>query len=126
LGDQQFKAEALIALGTTRTSIESALASSAGNYSLCHGIFGNAQVLLYGAQMLCDAFVKDATIAYDAADAAIERFSKPGTVWPCGTHTDESPGLMLGLAGIGHYLLKLCQRSTPAVTILRKQEWMAG
>jgi lantibiotic biosynthesis protein len=126
LGDQQFKAEAMIALGATRTSIESALANSAGNYSLCHGIFGNAQVLLYGAQMLRDAPVKDAAIAYDASDAAIERFSRPGAVWPCGTHTDEAPGLMLGLAGIGHYLLKLHQRSTPAVTILRKQEWMAG
>jgi class II lanthipeptide synthase len=31
LGDQQFKTEAIIALGTTRRSIESALASSAGN-----------------------------------------------------------------------------------------------
>jgi lantibiotic modifying enzyme len=124
LGDQQFKAEAMIALGTTRKSIESALASSAGNYSLCHGVFGNAQVLLYGGQMLCDALGKDA-IAYDAADAAIERFSRHGSVWPCGTHTGETPGLMLGLAGIGHYLLKLYQRSTPAVTILRKQEWVA-
>ena len=126
LGDQQFKVEAMIALGATRTSIESALANSAGNYSLCHGIFGNAQVLLYGAQVLCDALAKDAAIAYDAADAAIERFSRGGAVWPCGTHTDEAPGLMLGLAGIGHYLLKLHRRSTPAVTLLRKQEWMAG
>jgi hypothetical protein len=49
----------------------------------------------------------DPTIVFESALTAIERYGVSGASWPCGTHVGESPGLMLGLSGIGHHLLRL-------------------
>ncbi len=124
LGDKKCKAEAIVALGTTRSSISSAVETSTGNYSLCHGLAGNGEAMLYGSQVLDDPLSHDLRIVLDAMDSATERYSAPGNIWPCGTHTGETPGLMLGLAGIGHHFLRLWKRSVPSIAILRKQEWI--
>jgi lantibiotic modifying enzyme len=124
LGDEKCAIEAMIALKTTRASIDTALSTSTGNYSLCHGFAGNAEALLYGVRVHGDDFAEGAATVFEAADAAIERFSSSGSAWPCGTHTGETHGLMLGLAGIGHHFLRLYEPSTPAIAILRKQDWL--
>jgi lantibiotic modifying enzyme len=123
LSDQTFKAEAIIALNTTRASITSAIETSTGNYSLCHGLAGNGEAMLYGNQILDGPSSVDLRLVLDAADSATERYSMPGIGWPCGTHTGETPGMMLGLSGIGHHFLRLSGRRVPSIAILRKQEW---
>ena len=50
-GDERYEADAIAALKTTQGSIESALDSWAGNFSLCHGLAGNAEVLIYSAEI---------------------------------------------------------------------------
>jgi len=121
--DEISKGEAIAALNTTRASIVSAIETSSGNYSLCHGLAGNGEAILYGSQILEGPASPDLKVVFEAADSAAERYSAPGIEWPCGTHTGETPGLMLGLAGIGHHFLRLCYQSVPSIAILKKQEW---
>lgn len=122
LGEERFRAEAAVALATTRDSIAAAHASSSGNYSLCHGLAGNSEALLFGAHVLDNRTV-DPTIVFDTALTAIERYAVSGAAWPCGTHIGETPGLMLGLSGIGHHLLRLSHPSIPSVALLNRHEW---
>jgi lantibiotic modifying enzyme len=122
LGDECFKAEAIIGLATTRNSIAAARASSCGNYSLCHGLAGNSEAILYGAQVLHDRSAEP-TIVFESALEAMERYAVSGASWPCGTHVGETTGLMLGLSGIGHHLLRLSHPTIPSVALLNKHEW---
>jgi lantibiotic modifying enzyme len=124
LNDQTCKAEALAALKTTRESIESALDTLAGNFSMCHGLAGNAEVLIYGAEIMSPEPEKEPALALSVANFGIERYSAVcRSPWPCGTHVGETPNLMLGLAGIGHFYLRLYQPLIPSILILRKEAW---
>jgi type 2 lantibiotic biosynthesis protein LanM len=123
VGDETCKAEAIVALKTTRGMIESALESWTGNFSMCHGLTGNAEVLSYGTQILSSECWEEAEVALKVANAGIERYSARGVPWPCGTHVGETPNLMLGLAGIGHYYLRLYRSSIPSILILQKDAW---
>jgi lantibiotic modifying enzyme len=118
LNDEICKAEALTALQTTRKMIESTLSTGLGNFSLCHGLAGNAEVLLYGSQVLGPECGEAAAWALHVAHAGMERYATRRAPWPCGTYGGETPNLMLGLAGIGHYYLRLHCPATPSILIL--------
>ena len=136
--DEQYKTDAIAALKTTRESIESALDTWTGNLSLCHGLTGNAEALIYGAEKLYGAErlrgaeelkpepEENITTAFNVARAGIERYAAGDSSWPCGTHVGETPNLMLGVAGIGHYYLRLYQPSIPSILILKKEAWNNG
>jgi lantibiotic biosynthesis protein len=52
----------------------------------------------------------------------VKKYENPGLPWPCGVHSGETPGLMLGLAGIGYFYLRLTNASKiPSVAILTPQ-----
>jgi hypothetical protein len=85
------------ALDTTGASISPAALEDA-NFCLCHGVAGNADVLaLTGA---CSA-----PLVLEAAAFGAQQYGN-GT-WPCGAGVETMPGLMVGLAGIGHFYLRL-------------------
>ena len=115
-GDELLRAEALVALDTTEHGLRATLNSGAGNFSLCHGLAGNADVVIHGDEIL-GRDVR-ATVA-SVAEAGIERHGSGLVPWPCGTHCGETPNLMLGLAGIGHFYLRLHHPATPSVLLLR-------
>ncbi len=52
LGDDRSEAEARVALQTTREAVQRGLEEETGTYTLCHGLAGNADVLLLGDRML--------------------------------------------------------------------------
>jgi MYXO-CTERM domain-containing protein len=120
LGAAWARREAGHALQTTAGDLDATLATGAGNFSLCHGLAGNAEALAYGADVLADDPRADAWahLAERVADTGLERYDATGAAWPCGTHTDETPGLMLGLAGIGLFLLRRARPATPGVLML--------
>ncbi|HTS66951.1 MAG TPA: lanthionine synthetase LanC family protein [Candidatus Acidoferrales bacterium] len=120
LNDGACKAEAIAALRTTRASLEQAVDGSAGNFSLCHGLPGNAESLLYAAEVLG---AEGASVAAEIAAFGAERYSDGRSPWPCGTYAGETPGFMLGLAGIGYFYLRLCRPSVPGLLVLRKEQW---
>jgi lantibiotic modifying enzyme len=97
--------------------LEAALQSSAAalmqawlpgklNYSLCHGAAGNADLMIMAAQELNRPTLM--TVAEKVAQDGHHFYVKQGLPWPCGNAgVGESPGLMLGTAGIGHFYLRM-------------------
>lgn len=116
LGDASYLDEARVALDTTRRMIRLGLHTARGNYSLCHGLAGNAEVLRYADAVLRADPAQGAGLAAEVANAGIARYGGSGA-WPCGTHTAETPNLMLGLAGIGDFYLRLYHGDAPSILI---------
>ena len=93
-----------------------------GNYSLCHGLAGNAELLTYASQVFGDGEYK--SIADQVGQMGIEQFQKNNVPWPCGVPGGgETPNLMLGIAGIGYFYLRLFDPlKIPPVLIILPQE----
>lgn len=115
LGDETCKAEAIAALQSTQRTVEDSIRSETGNFSLCHGLSGNAEVLLLGQQVLGSAWPDGLRLARAVAKVGIERYAKRGQNWPCGVASGTTPSLMLGLAGIGRFYLRLYDPTLPSI-----------
>jgi lantibiotic modifying enzyme len=122
LHDAQYRAEAATALQTTRKATELWLDGGGGDFSACHGLTGNAEVLLCGHQVLGSEVADDA-LSIRIATTGIERYAASDHQWPCGTRYGDAPGLMLGFAGIGYYYLRLSRKRVPSILLLRPQDW---
>ncbi|HET8846476.1 MAG TPA: type 2 lanthipeptide synthetase LanM [Ktedonobacteraceae bacterium] len=73
------------------------------NHSLCHGDFGNLEMLLLASQTLYPTYRKSAE---QMIAVLLESVTVSG--WVCGAPLGiETPGLMRGLAGIGYQFLRL-------------------
>jgi lantibiotic modifying enzyme len=120
-GDEGCREEAEIALQTTRCAIEGWVSTGTGNLSLCHGLAGNAEVLLYGAQVLAADGVNWQEPAVHAGIFGNRHFATPGRAWPCGAPGGESPGLMTGLAGVGSFYIHLSGAAAPFVLAPRRE-----
>ncbi len=125
LKKETYKVEAEMALQTTHKMIEAALLTGRENFSLCHGLAGNAEVLLEGIQEIGQEWTNADTSALDVARHGIETAARSGGRWLCGTHSDETPGMLLGLAGIGYFYLRLYHRATPSILLLRREHFLA-
>ena len=78
----------------------------AGNFSLCHGDGGNADLLILASDVLSRPALRRE--AENAVARALDRFEAMRSPWPCGVPgAGESPNLLLGVAGIGYFLLRL-------------------
>jgi lantibiotic modifying enzyme len=113
--DNSFLQEAEIALSTTYRNVYNTFSQPNDmlNYSLCHGIAGNTDILLEGAKKLNkNNFLQ---IANQVGDYGIQRFSETGLSWPSGVNDPsgmtkgmaETPGFMLGISGTGYFYLRL-------------------
>jgi lantibiotic biosynthesis protein len=114
-GESSLRAEAQTAVRTTETILKYAKGS---NFSLCHGIGGNADLAIYASEVLDDPAYMSSPER--VGDQGIEEIESQDLRWPCGvTDGDQTPNLMLGTAGIGYFYLRLYDRhKTPPVTIL--------
>ena len=113
LKDESLLAEARIALDKVAGATH-----SLSNFSLCHGQSGNADALIYASQILQEErWLRDAE---KIAQAGLDQFEQRRIPWPCGVPgANETPDLMLGLAGIGYFYLRLAEPAqTPPVTLL--------
>ena len=109
LGDEQCRAEAQIAVKTTQRNLIAVVQSGQGNHCLCHGNMGNAELLLYAHDTLPESNGMEAVL--QVAEAADQQCRVERNPWPCGIlNGGESPNLMLGLAGIGYFYLRLYDR----------------
>jgi len=97
--------EANIAVQTTAATLIPT-PRGAGNFSLCHGDGGNADLLIMASDVLARPELRGQAEA--AGIRAFEQFEDQGLPWPCGVPgAGETPNLLLGLAGIGYFLLRL-------------------
>lgn len=121
LGDETLRTEAETALETTQRSVRDGI-QSGFNFCLCHGLSGHADALLYGAEVLGRRVDRLASLAHEVGEAGIEAYAHGSRPWPCGKGGIETPSLMLGLAGIGHFYLRLHDAGTPMVTLFRPED----
>lgn len=109
--DPKYKEVAITALQTTGRITRAWLHSGTSGYSLCHGLCGNAEILLDGSRVLGKEFAEGVAIADAVASLLLANTSKlDGTV-----DSGDSPGLMLGLAGRGHFYLHLNNPATRSI-----------
>lgn len=106
LGDERCRKEARVALATTKTALRQDLEDPPASFCLCHGTAGNADVLLEGTLVLGEKHRSGRAVVEEAARMGQERYQARGS-WPCGVPDGQSPSLMLGLAGIGMFFLRL-------------------
>lgn len=114
LGDAPLRQEAEIALRSTSRFLDKVQ----GDYSLCHGASGNAELLIMSGQALGDAEALRA--AAQTGARGVDFYLKANLPWPCGVQGGgETPNLMLGLAGIGYFYLRLYDpERVPSVLIV--------
>jgi lantibiotic modifying enzyme len=102
LDGPESRAELATALETTRRH------GFGGNHCLCHGDVGNLEVLHLAGEVLGEPQWTRAALR--RASVVLREGRESG--WRCGLPKgSQSPGLLMGLAGIGHGLLRL---SSPA------------
>lgn len=99
------------------TTLRALTGTGLGNFSLCHGDGGNADMLLLAADLLDRPELRQHVEA--ATLPAVDRFEASGLPWPCGVpNAGETPNLLLGLAGIGYFLLRLYDSKTTPTALL--------
>ena len=101
-GDPAYRAEAEIALAAVEPGVA---APNLSGFSLCHGVAGNADLLLYAQ----DVLGRPAPAAAQAATVGAAHFEAQRVPWAGGLAGRDTPGLMLGTAGIGNFYLRLAQ-----------------
>ena len=114
LGDEDARREAETGLAITVEATSWALRSERGDFGLCHGVAGNADVLLEGARILPAPPAEWRDLAWEVARTGIARYEGRGGRWPCGA-VGEVPSLMTGSAGIGMFLARLADPTVPSV-----------
>jgi Lanthionine synthetase C-like protein/HopA1 effector protein family len=101
--DSGYQDDLAAALDTTRAAVESS--SPGTSFCLCHGVAGNADVLLLLGGP------EDQTIARRAAASSIANCD-PGK--RNGAFSEKPPGLMSGWAGIGQFYLRVADPNVPS------------
>jgi lantibiotic modifying enzyme len=104
-GDAEIRKQAETALRSTSRSLATAM-PGVESYCLCHGVGGNAEGLIYASEVFGDeSYLKSAR---EIGMRGIELYHKAGLGWPCGVMSGgENPSLLIGLAGIGYFYLRL-------------------
>jgi peroxiredoxin len=121
LGDSDgCEEEARRALATTAESLGHQL--GAGNYSLCHGLTGNAEVLAEGAGLLGE----EPAIVREVADAGLENHLEAVVPWPLGVQDGQTDGLLVGRAGTAYFYLRLHDPRRPSLLLLRPESFASA
>jgi lantibiotic modifying enzyme len=119
-GDHRRLDEARDAAALTASWLRAALETGRGDFSLCHGLTGVAEILRdlpptnQAGRALPDA----------VAQHGIDEHVRDGKPFPCGGPGGESPGLMLGLAGIAHFYLRASGWTCPSLLSPWFKDWV--
>ena len=113
LGPGPHSGDAEIAVETTRRHLADALPHAIDDLSLCHGLGGAADVLLDAAALFNPRWYQVADVVTELGHVMLERYADADQQWACGTEGETTPGLFLGLSGIGWLFLRLHDPATP-------------
>lgn len=110
--------DAALALAACKRHVSELLLYAPADFSLCHGAAGAGDVLLYAGDAREDQYGR---LAAKVGRKGIERHQGPGaTAFPCGMPQGETPGLLLGLAGIGMFYLRLLDPGVPSLLLVHR------
>ncbi|XCN71475.1 MAG: lanthionine synthetase LanC family protein [Candidatus Electrothrix aestuarii] len=117
--DPEVKKELESAIQTTITPLQYPVSQGQGNYSLCHGNCGNAELMLLSDDLLG----KRPELRQVAEAVGLNGINQRGNQdlpWECGVmNAGEAPNLLLGIAGIGYYYLRLYDsKKVPSILIV--------
>jgi lantibiotic modifying enzyme len=112
LRSEALREDAAAALSITRRHVAELGSLAPDDFSLCHGAAGAADVLLEDDG--------DSSLARRIGDVGIERHHLGSTSFPCGVAHGQTPGLLIGLAGIGLFYLRLADPGIDTVLILQR------
>jgi len=115
-GDPALRVDAEIAMRSTAPLLTYV---KGANYSLCHGIGGNADLAILASVILDNP--THMALPKQVGQQGIEEIERQDLRWPCGvTEGDQTPNLMLGTAGIGYFYLRLYDPlNVPSVLIVQ-------
>jgi lantibiotic modifying enzyme len=105
-GEPLLLAEIDVAMQNAVRSANAPITPYATDFTLCHGLFGQAELLLMAGLRFCrnDAIASAERIG----DVSIEVIARPRLPWVAGTpDCGETLSLMTGNAGIGYFFLRL-------------------
>lgn len=114
LGDGRRRDEAATALAATAASTERALLAHDADFTLGHGLAGNADVLLLGAELVAEG----AALARRVGEVGVGRYAATVEGWPCGVSGGVAPSLLCGHAGIGVFHLRLHDATVPSALLV--------
>ena len=114
LGPGPHLGDADVAVDTTCRHVADSLPYAIGDLSLCHGLGGAADVLLAAASRGDGRWYDAAARVTDLGRVALKRYAQKEQTWPSGIAGKTTPGLFLGLSGIGWLFLRLHDPETPS------------
>lgn len=114
--DPSMREDAEVAIQTTFKNLN---LYSITNYSMCHGLFGNAELLLYASGLLNQPNLRQQ--AEKIADECISEYLDKKIPIPNGIQLPaETHDFMLGNSGVGYFFLRLTDPDKfPSVLLLR-------
>jgi len=109
------------AIQVTTAACSNVVFPNSGSLCLCHGLGGNADLLLCAAEIR--GLSELSQIAKNVGINAIAQLRRDDLPWPCGVNGGgETPNLMVGLAGIGYFFLRLHDHvKVPSLLLLTGQ-----
>ncbi len=112
--EEELAADAMAALRFGDSGSGTQRLTGRGSDSMCHGDLGNLELVLLAEQSGRSEPGRLMRLLGEKLDAAAERD------WVCGSPSrSETPGLMTGLSGVGHQLLRFaCPDLVPSVLLL--------
>jgi len=117
LGSMALLDDAELALAACERHARELLAHAPSDFSLCHGAAGVGDVLLFAPP---GPTGRRADLAGEIGRRGIERHHGPrASPFACGAPRGETPGLLLGYAGIGMFYLRLLDRQVPSPLLVR-------
>jgi lantibiotic modifying enzyme len=112
----QYRLDAETALRTVRRRLADSADPGSDDFSLCHGWAGLGDFALLATEALGSTDAR--CLAEEIADrGASANAGSPGQ-WHCGLQRGTHPSLMLGLAGIGHFYLRLADPTVASLTLV--------
>jgi class II lanthipeptide synthase len=113
--DREQLDQTVAAVSTTARAITAMLGGS-DNYSMCHGLSGNTEVLLLAAKEDLVDRGEAWRIADEVCAVGVERHLAKND-WPSGVQRAPNPSLFLGTAGVGRLLLRRSRPELPSLLI---------
>src|SRR5262249_4635331 len=127
LRDDVLKDDAVLALDATLSWCRRAAESTETSLSLCHGMAGNADILLSGCRSLDQPAAGEEEIGRLLAEAMERHRHAAGGCWVADIPPlDRLPGLMVGAAGVGLALLRLVDPAVASALLVNRATWACG
>jgi lantibiotic modifying enzyme len=114
-GDPDLRRDVEIAAATTVRALRDRDGQAEMSYTLCHGQGGLAEFLRLASGVLEDASLDREARA--VAERGLARHGGHPTSWASGVGRGSNPSLMVGLAGVGHFYLKMAYPAVPSVLL---------